>query len=116
MKIYLEIEEIKKAFIKREVELAALEGRAPAWHAAEIAEVIDNISSAITFDDNVAVTNVEALCDLVDNQFGMIDCRETRSVITDAANAFAIQIFENRRMQHELEERRNALHSEVRAE
>lgn len=106
MKKYLDIEEIKKWFSDRETGLVALDGSAPRWSAGEIGENLDNMAAASLEPEQKYIDHVNALLDLVDHPLGMVDSRHTRGVIEDAANAFAVLIFENRRLRAELDEQR----------
>ena len=106
MKKYLEVEEIKKWFRERETALIAIDGSEPRWTASGISDNIDSMAAVNSEQEQKYVEYVDALLDLIDNPLGMVDCRHTRKVIEDAADAFAILIFENRRLQAELEERR----------
>ena len=106
MKRYLEIEKTKQWFSERETELISIDGSAPRWTAEEIGDNLEAMAAASLEQEQNYITHVDALLDLVDNPLGMVDCRHTRAVIEDAAKAFAILIFENRRLQAELKEHR----------
>lgn len=67
---------------------------------------IYNMAAASPEPEQKYINHVNALLDLVDNPMGMVDCQHTRGVIEDAANAFAVMIFENRRLRTELDEQR----------
>ena len=104
MKKYLDIEEIKKWFSDRETGLVSLDGSVPRWSAGEISENLDNMAAASQEPKQKYIDHVNALLDLVDDHLGIVDSRHTRGVIEDAANAFAVLMFENRRLQSELDE------------
>lgn len=107
MKKYLEIEAVKKWFSDRETGLVSLDGSVPRWSAGEISENLDNMAAmaaASPEPEQKYIDHVNALLDLVDHPLGMVDCRHTRGVIEDAANAFAVMIFEMRRLKSEIEE------------
>ena len=104
MKKYLDVEEIKKWFSDRETGLVSLDGSVPRWSAGEISENLDNMEAASPEPEQKYIDHVDALLDLVDHPLGMVDCRHTRGVIEDAANAFAVMIFEMRRLKSEIEE------------
>lgn len=105
MNRYLEIEKIKRWFRDRETVLTSVDGSAPHWTAKEISDNLDAMAAVGIEPEQKYITHVDALLDLTDNPLGMVDCRRTRKVIEDAADAFAILIFENRRLRTELEER-----------
>jgi len=106
MKKYLDIEEIKKWFSDRETGLVSLDGSVPRWSAGEIGENLENMAAASPEPERKYIDHVNALLDLVDHPLGMVDSRHTRGVIEDAANAFAVLMFENRRLRSELDELR----------
>lgn len=104
MKKYLEIEAVKKWFSDRETGLVSLDGSVPRWSAGEISENLDNMAAASPEPEQKYIDHVNALLGLVDHPLGMVDSRHTRGVIEDAANAFAVMIFEMRRLKSEIEE------------
>ena len=103
MKKYLEVEEIKRWFRERETALIAIDGSEPRWTASGISDNIDSMAAVDSGPEQKYTAHVDALLDLTDNPLGMVDCRHTREVIEDAANAFAILIFEYRKLRAELE-------------
>lgn len=105
MKRYLEIEETKRWFTDRETVLASIDGTRPQWTAEEICRNLESMAAAGIEPEQKYIAHVDALLDLTDNPLGMVDCRHTRAVIEGAANAFAVLIFENRRLRSELKGR-----------
>lgn len=111
----LDTEEIKRKFQNIEIGNAAGGFGSTSWDAHSIAEVIDNMVAEKQHDKPYQqyAAHVDALLELADNMYSFCHYEQVKASLEDAANAMATLIFENRRLQSELEEMRNVLHKEV---
>lgn len=110
----LDSEEIKRKFQNIEIGNASGGFGSTSWDAGAISEVIDNMVAEKRKDKPYQqyAAHVDALLELADNMYSFCRYEQVKTLLEDAANAMATLIFENRRLQSELEEH-NALHHEI---